>query len=720
MLDTIKKLLTERSRSATVDVSMGRVASEARQDITARLQEAKVPLPTEDQFAMILSDAPSTRVVAGAGSGKSTTLVLRCIYLHVYRGVPWEQITVVTFTRNSRRDFIKKLAASAKLWGLDLSDKALSRIVRTFHSLAFSQASAAGIPTATIDQPSSQPSSANSSAGELPFAPLAVEEDSELALMLNEVACKLMREDEVFRLCVVEMYDASFIASSAAPSDEKARDRRIAAVQANDQARTAHMEALWRERFAPDLMSNPLITFEPGRFMISAMRSGHERDIANGPWWANAYVVDLKAWLLLGASQKMAQGQYMPDGFMLGAALGAKKSCVNVFTSTVPIIWINTPEDLMRVHHRLLWDPTQDTEFPKFSVRLTGEATSVPLLIAFWQQAQFIQSLGLDVRHAALSGVSKTKGIDSLFSRALVRFWPALERALGHKGLGTSNGVFEALAQAPTLENMSTSTLECCSHLLIDEFQDISGNIVKWLVGVRAELRKRNVKTSLTVVGDDWQSIYGWRGASPRYFTQFDFYFNSRGGRLCRTITLNENFRSSQNIIDAAQAMIADVKDKIDKQGIARGGNAGLENQVHLGIFQGTHALAQNGDEIFPTDSSAFVIARTNAALAAWKTGNARGMTIHGSKGLEADYVLMIEDFTPPGHHPLRQVWYKMADLGDYDEAQRDETRRLAYVAITRAKKGCVWLVPEQTADGMFGILSKSQCAAISQGAEVV
>lgn len=719
MLDTIKKLISERSQSGASGASRNTPLSGAREDMGLRLGAAGLPMPTEDQFSMILSDAPSTRVVAGAGSGKSTTLVLRCIYLHVYRAIPWEQITVVTFTRNSRRDFVKKLSTYAKRWDIDLSEKALSRIVRTFHSLAFSQATTAGIHTATIDRPTSTPSTASATGADLPFAPLAVTEDSELALMLNEVACELMRDDEVFRLCVMQMYDASFIAAGATVNNDPVREKRISVVQANDQDRTAYMESVWRERFAPDLMKNSLVSFEPGRFLIAALRKGNERDIANGPWWANAYVPELKAWAILGVSAQMAQGQYMPDGFSMGAALAAKKSCVNVFTSTTPIIWINTPEDLMRLHHRLLWDPAQAIRFPKFNVRLTGEAMPAPLLIALWQQAQFIQSLGLDVRLAGLKAHSNTSGVDALFSCALSRFWPEFERALARRGLSTSNGVFERLAQTQTMEKMPTSILDCCSHLLIDEFQDISGNIVKWLVAVRAELKRRNVNTSLTVVGDDWQSIYGWRGASPRYFTQFDSYFNSRGGRRCRTIMLNENFRSSQNIIDAAQAMIAGVTEKIDKQGIASGEHANAEDRVHLGVFQGTHALAENGDEIFPSNTSAFVLARTNGALAAWRTGRALGMTIHGSKGLEADYVLMIEDFTPPGHHPLRRVWYELADLGDYDQAQRDETHRLAYVAITRAKKGCVWLVPEQSAEGMFGVLLRSHCGAVSQGDEV-
>ncbi|MFG9947853.1 UvrD-helicase domain-containing protein [Pseudomonas aeruginosa] len=55
---------------------------------------------------------------------------------------------------------------------------------------------------------------------------------------------------------------------------------------------------------------------------------------------------------------------------------------------------------------------------------------------------------------------------------------------------------------------------------LVDEFQDCGANTITWLRGVFAELRRRGTRQdsprgviypSLMAVGDDWQSIYGWR-----------------------------------------------------------------------------------------------------------------------------------------------------------------------------------------------------------------
>src|SRR5690606_15505338 len=124
MLEKLKDLGAWYSREPE-NSELTQAQNDARADIEQRLQAAGKALPTEDQFRMILSDAAMTRVVAGAGSGKSTTLVLRCIYLHFYLGVPWTQMSVVTFTRNSRRDFMRKLGATADIWGEALSKEDL-------------------------------------------------------------------------------------------------------------------------------------------------------------------------------------------------------------------------------------------------------------------------------------------------------------------------------------------------------------------------------------------------------------------------------------------------------------------------------------------------------------------------------------------------------------------------------------------------------------------
>jgi DNA helicase II / ATP-dependent DNA helicase PcrA len=85
-------------------------------------------------------------------------------------------------------------------------------------------------------------------------------------------------------------------------------------------------------------------------------------------------------------------------------------------------------------------------------------------------------------------------------------------------------------------------------HVLVDEFQDV--NLLQ--VDILKGLRQRDSR--LTLVGDDAQAIYGFRGASPRYLLEADQYFEG-----LTTITLSANYRSSAPILSVANALAADA-----------------------------------------------------------------------------------------------------------------------------------------------------------------
>jgi ATP-dependent DNA helicase UvrD/PcrA len=83
-------------------------------------------------------------------------------------------------------------------------------------------------------------------------------------------------------------------------------------------------------------------------------------------------------------------------------------------------------------------------------------------------------------------------------------------------------------------------------HVLVDEFQDVNLLQLDILVG----LRRHDLR--LTLVGDDAQAIYGFRGASARYLLDAEQYFEG-----LTTITLNDNYRSSGAILAVANAVAA-------------------------------------------------------------------------------------------------------------------------------------------------------------------
>jgi ATP-dependent DNA helicase Rep len=92
-------------------------------------------------------------------------------------------------------------------------------------------------------------------------------------------------------------------------------------------------------------------------------------------------------------------------------------------------------------------------------------------------------------------------------------------------------------------------------HLLVDEYQDTNGaqyELVRLLVGVRG---------ALTVVGDDDQSIYAWRGARPENLARLREDFPRM-----RIIKLEQNYRSSTRILRAANALIANNPHVFEKK----------------------------------------------------------------------------------------------------------------------------------------------------------
>lgn len=99
------------------------------------------------------------------------------------------------------------------------------------------------------------------------------------------------------------------------------------------------------------------------------------------------------------------------------------------------------------------------------------------------------------------------------------------------------------------------------SHILVDEFQDTNTIQYAWLKVLSGNnLPTTNINTF--VVGDDDQSIYGWRGAKIEHIREFVHDFKAG---TSETIRLEQNYRSTGNILEAANSVIANNSERLGK-----------------------------------------------------------------------------------------------------------------------------------------------------------
>ena len=105
-------------------------------------------------------------------------------------------------------------------------------------------------------------------------------------------------------------------------------------------------------------------------------------------------------------------------------------------------------------------------------------------------------------------------------------------------------------------------------HILVDEFQDTSKLQYQWLKLLTSD------QSFIFAVGDDDQSIYGFRGASPGNMKDLQKDF-----KIKNVIKLEQNYRSKNNILNAANAIIDNNKDRLGKNLWASSGDGDLIRQ---------------------------------------------------------------------------------------------------------------------------------------------
>lgn len=237
-------------------------------------------------------------------------------------------------------------------------------------------------------------------------------------------------------------------------------------------------------------------------------------------------------------------------------------------------------------------------------------------------------------------------------------------------------------------------------HILVDEFQDISPQRAALL----SALRQQNKRTALFAVGDDWQAIYRFSGAEMTLTTAFHHYFGE--GDRC---VLDTTYRFNDRIGDIANRFIQQNPQQLAKP--LNSVTKGNKKSISLLAEDQLEALLNKLSGYAKPDERILLLARyhylrpelLDKARTRWPKLNLEFMTIHASKGQQADYVILLGLQQGKEGFPA-EVCESIIEQGllPQPEAFPDaEERRLAYVALTRARQQ-VFLMFDKSAPSPF------------------
>ena len=231
-------------------------------------------------------------------------------------------------------------------------------------------------------------------------------------------------------------------------------------------------------------------------------------------------------------------------------------------------------------------------------------------------------------------------------------------------------------------------------YILVDEFQDISPDRARLLKA----LLEQSPDTQLFAVGDDWQAIFRFAGSDISIMREFSQHFGE-GERL----SLETTFRCVDRIAAVATEFILRNPAQISKT--VRSIHNAEGPRVHVGLpgEQKLSLLKETLDRIAKDathsdkPSSVLLLGRYNhmrpqnlSSLKRQYPGlQFTYKTVHGSKGLEADYVVVLGLCVAKYGFPTEIADDPLLDLvlGTPEAHPNAEERRLLYVAITRARR---------------------------------
>lgn len=244
-------------------------------------------------------------------------------------------------------------------------------------------------------------------------------------------------------------------------------------------------------------------------------------------------------------------------------------------------------------------------------------------------------------------------------------------------------------------------------YIIVDEFQDISIDRYNFL----KELRKGDPPAKLYCVGDDWQSIYRFSGSDMALFSEFPKYFGATEINKIET-----TYRFGEPLISLSSHFIQRNKSQTRKD--VRSFNPALRTTLEFHPYDKEDYCDIVGRLVaaIPPDKSVLLLGRysfddyylsftyesvkeRNKFFYVIGDRKIEYLTVHKSKGLEADYVILLQCNKDTYGFPSLINDDPVLDyvLTQGDPFPFGEERRLFYVAITRAKTKTIVLYDKRS-----------------------
>lgn len=238
-------------------------------------------------------------------------------------------------------------------------------------------------------------------------------------------------------------------------------------------------------------------------------------------------------------------------------------------------------------------------------------------------------------------------------------------------------------------------------HILVDEFQDIAAGRARLIRALKAQ----HADACVFAVGDDWQSIYRFAGSDIHIMRNFGREF---GGTFAgetgihRSVVLGRTFRSVDKIALPARQFVLRSPAQINKAVVP----AGLAQQPAIRVVWTRRETGDTRlDEVLSELVTTAKVGETKPIVLLlgryWKVDPGAAAlqrrfpglsitykTIHSSKGLEADHVILLRADSGRSGFPSEMVDDPLLSLvsSEAEPFENAEERRVMYVAMTRAR----------------------------------